>query len=112
MMILTDKTLELFKDNNSKFNLFAIGVGNNFDEYLIKKAGYYGKGNSNFCRDMNELNSIIAREINNANNSWVTDFKINCCLDNENIMKKPEIKQIIKNGNILNFKYIIPRKKN
>ena len=105
-----DKTLELIKNNNSTFNVFAIGIGNSFDEYLIRTAGCYGKGSSNFCRDMNELNSIIAREINNANNSWVTDFKINCSLDNENILKKPEIKQMIKNDDILNFKYIIPRK--
>ena len=105
-----DKTLELIKNNNSTFNVFAIGIGNSFDEYLIRTAGFFGKGSSNFCRDMNELNSIIAREINNANNSWVTDFKINCSLDNENILKKPEIKQMIKNDDILNFKYIIPRK--
>ena len=105
-----DKTLELIKGNNSKFNIFAIGIGNDFDEYLIKTAGYYGKGSYNYCRDMNELNSIIAREINNINNSWVSNFKINCNLDNENILKKTENKQIIRNGDILNYKYIIPRK--
>ena len=106
-----DVTLELIKNNNSKFNIFAIGVGKNFDEYLIKTAGYYGKGSYNYCRDMNELNSIISREINNANNSWVSDFKIICNLDNENIIKKTEINQMIKNDDIINCKYIIPRKK-
>ena len=106
-----DVTLELIKNNNSKFNIFAIGVGKNFDEYLIKTAGYYGKGSYNYCRDMNELNSIISREINNANNSWVSDFRIICNLDNENIIKKTEINQMIKNDDIINCKYIIPRKK-
>ena len=56
-----NKTLELIKENNSKFNIFAIGVGDKFDEFLIRKAGFYGKGSSNYCRDMNELNSIISR---------------------------------------------------
>ena len=56
-----NKTLELIKEKNSKFNIFAIGVGDKFDEFLIRKAGFYGKGSSNYCRDMNELNSIISR---------------------------------------------------
>ena len=86
-----ENTLELIKKNNSRFNIYAIGIGNGFDEYLIKTAGYYGKGSYNYCRDINELNSVIAREINNVNNSWVSDFKINCSLDNENILKKTEI---------------------
>ena len=106
-----ENTLELIKENNYKYNIYAIGIGNNFDEYLIKTAGYYGKGSYNYCRDMNELNSIISREINNANNSWVSDFKIICNLDNENIIKKTEINQMIKNDDIINCKYIIPRKK-
>ena len=36
-----NKTLELIKENNSKFNIFAIGVGDKFDEFLIRKAGFY-----------------------------------------------------------------------
>ena len=105
-----ENTLELIKENNYKYNIYAIGIGNNFDEYLIKTAGHYGKGSYNYCRDINELNSVIAREINNMNNSWVSDFKINCSLDNENLLKQTEIKQIIKNNEIINSKYIIHRK--
>ena len=104
-----DKTLELIKANNSRFNIYAIGIGNNFDEYLISKAGFYSRGSSNYCRDMNELNSIIAREINESNNPWVSNFNITCSLDNENILKKAKIEEVIKN-NIFNFTYIIPRK--
>ena len=105
-----DKVLELIKANNSKFNIIAIGIGSNFDEYWIKNAGLYGKGSSNYCRDMNELNSIIAREIENSFNSYVSSFEITCCLDNENILKKTKIEEPIKNNDILNFTYIISRK--
>ena len=105
-----DKVLELIKTNNSKFNIISIGIGNNFDENLIKNAGFFGKGSSNYCRDMNELNSVVVREICNSNNSFVSDFEIKCSLDEENILKKTKIEEPIKNNDIINFTYIISRK--
>ena len=31
-----EKTLNFIKNNNSKFHIFSIGIGNSFDEKLIK----------------------------------------------------------------------------
>jgi uncharacterized protein YegL len=58
--------LELIEKNSNKFTVYSIGIGNSFDEDLIKNAGVIGKGNYNFCKDLNNLNSIIASEINKA----------------------------------------------
>ena len=61
-----DETLSLIEKNNSKYMSFSIGIENYFDEDLIKIAGIIGKGNYNFCRKLEGLNSIIASEINNT----------------------------------------------
>ena len=105
-----ERTLDTIKSNNSKFRIFSIGIGRDFDEDLIKRAGLLGKGGYNYCKEISELNSVIAKEINNVNNPWISQFKLNCDLDNENMIKKTEAPDLIKNNDIINFHYIIPRK--
>ena len=104
-----EETLNLIKENNSKFRIFSIGIGYDFDEDLIKKSGKYGKGGYNLCKDIDKLNSIIAKEINNVNSPWISDFKLNCSLDNENFINI-EMPDLIRFEDINNFHYIIPRK--
>ena len=50
-----DGVLNLIENNNSKYRIFSIGIGNDFDEDLIKNAGIIGRGNYNFCPDLNKL---------------------------------------------------------
>ena len=38
-------TLSIIEKNNNKFSIYSIGIGNDFDEDLIKNAGIIGKGN-------------------------------------------------------------------
>ena len=104
-----EKTLDFIKNNNSKFRIFSIGIGNSFDERLIKESGLYGRGGYNFCRKLYGLNSIIAKEINNVNNLWISNFKAKCNLDNDNICET-KMPEIIMQNDIVNLNYIIPRK--
>ena len=105
-----ERTLDTIKSNNSKFRIFSIGIGRDFDEDLIKRAGLLGKGGYNYCKEISELNSVVAKEINNVNNPWISLFKLNCDLDNENMIKKTEAPDLIRINDIINFHYIIPRK--
>ena len=57
-----DNVLKLIEQNNSKYTIYSIGIGNDFDENLIKNADIIGKGNYNFCKDLDNLNSIIVSE--------------------------------------------------
>ena len=105
-----ERTLDTIKSNNSKFRIFSIGIGRDFDEDLIKRAGLLGKGGYIYCKEISELNSVVAKEINNVNNPWISLFKLNCDLDNENMIKKTEAPDLIRINDIINFHYIIPRK--
>ena len=105
-----DKTLKLIEKNSQNFTIFSIGIGGNFDEDLIKNAGILGKGNYNFCKDINKLNSIIAQEINAAISPFVTNLNITTSLDKENIIKNNIIPNIMRDNEIINLKYIINNK--
>ena len=98
--------LDLIESNNSKFAVFSIGIGNNFDEDLIKNAGIVGKGNYNFCKNLDKLNSIIASEIYKCCNPFISDLEIKCSLDNKNKFKN-NIRNIIRANEIINLNYII-----
>ena len=60
------EVLEIIEQNNSKYKIFSIGIGYFFHKDLIKNAGVIGKGNNNFCKELNGLNANIASEINKA----------------------------------------------
>ena len=67
-------TLSLIEKNNHKFSIYSIGIGNYFDQDLIKNAGILGKGNYNFCNDIKGLNEIIATEISMATYPFIFNF--------------------------------------
>ena len=99
--------LELIEKNSNKFTVYSIGIGNSFDEDLIKNAGVIGKGNYNFCKDLNNLNSIIASEINKATCSYISNLQIKTNLDEKNILKNLPIPNILRDNSIVDLYYII-----
>ena len=64
-----EDTLAIIEKNSNKYSVYSIGIGNDFDEDLIKNAGILGKGNYNFCKNINGLNEIIATELSNTSNA-------------------------------------------
>ena len=101
------ETLALIEKNNLKFKIYSIGIGNSFDEDLIKNAGIIGKGNYNFCKNLDNLNSIIASEINAATSPYINNIKIKTNLEDKNIIKNKEIPNVLRNNEIIKLYYII-----
>ena len=99
--------LNLIEQNSSKFMLHSIGIGEDFDEDLIKNAAILGKGNYNFCKDINNLNNIIASQINKVTSSYITNLEIKTNMDNKNIIKNSTLPNIIRNNSIINSYYIL-----
>ena len=102
-----EKGLNLIEQNSSKFILNSIGIGDDFDEDLIKNAAILGKGNYNFCKDINNLNNIIASQINKVTSKYITNLQIKTNMDNKNIIKNSTLPNIIRNNSIINSYYIL-----
>ena len=100
------ETLDLIEKNSNEFFIYSIGIGERFDEDLIKNAGVIGKGNYNFCKDINGLKEVIAKEVNNASMEYYTDFIIK----SENLSEKDNNINVLRKNKIYNFEYIIKGK--
>ncbi len=71
-----EDTLTIIEKNSDKFSIYSIGIGNDFDKDLIKNAGIIGKGNYNFCSNIECLNEVIATEVCNSCAPYKSDFSI------------------------------------
>ena len=102
------QTLEIIEKNNNKFQIFSIGIGENFDEDLIKNAGVIGRGNYNFCKELDKLNSIIVSEISKCCSPFLSNVKLDCNLDNKNIDNI--IPNILRYNDSINLYYMTSKK--
>ena len=108
-----NKTLQIIDKFSSKFSIFSIGIGDSFDQELIKNAGILGKGGYNFCKNLNNLNSIIIKEINKVVRPFIADFSMKCSLDNTSIYSTNDnIPKIFRKNQLINFGYITKDKYN
>ena len=105
-----ENTLEIIEEYSSKFSIYSIGIGDDFDQDLIKNAGIIGKGGYNFCQNLDNLNTIIVSEINKAINPYIQNLSIKTSLDDNNILKLYDIPEIIRSNQIINIGYITENK--
>ena len=104
------RTLDLIYNNSSKYSIYSIGIGKYFDEDLIKNAGIIGKGGYNFCKDMEQINSTIVKEINKATSHFCSDINIKTSLDDKNLVKNKLIPNVLIDNQNINLYYIINNK--
>ena len=103
------KVIDIIEKNNEKFKIYSIGMGNKFDEDLIKAAGSIGKGTYSFCKDLKFLNSIVIKGLINAATSFVTGFELENNLDDKNILKNCSYNSIIKDEELICEQYILSK---
>ena len=101
------QTLDLIYKNSSKYFIYSIGIGNYFDEDLIKNAGIIGKGSYHFCKELETINSTIVKAIRNSIMPYCENLNIKSSLDNENLIKNESVPDIIVDNQIINLNYII-----
>ena len=105
-IINKDETLKLIEKNRNNFSVYSIGIGNSFDKDLIKNAGILGGGNYNFCKKLDELNSVIASEITEAISPYISKINIETSLDEKDTIKFNKIQNIIRKDEIINLNYV------
>ena len=103
------QTLDLIYKNSSKYYIYSIGIGNNYDKDLIKNAGIIGKGGFNFCKDLEQINKIIVNEINKSISSFYSNINIKTSLDAKNLVNN-SIPNIMRDNENINLNFIIDNK--
>ena len=100
-------TLSLIENNNDKYFIYSIGIGSYFDKNLIKNAGVIGRGSYNFCKNIENLNEVIASELNKALNPYFTDIQINSFLDDKKNVVRNKLPDLIKSNEVINLLFIV-----
>ena len=104
------ETLTLIENNSNQFSVYSFGIGNDFDEDLIKNAGIVGKGNYSFCKNIEGLNQIIVSNLNDICTSFINNFEINSNLDSINLYNTRNKDTVMKQNKIYRFGYITNEK--
>ena len=110
-----EKCIELISNNSSKFRVHALGMGNSFDEVLIKQCGKLGKGSSSFVKEIEKINSVVIDTLNQGLRPYITDLKFE--FENykdeisKNIIAVNPINNFVYQNEIMNYSFILPDNK-
>ena len=110
-----EKCIELISNNSSKFRVHALGIGNSFDEVLIKQCGKLGKGSSSFVKQLEKINSVVIDTLNKGLRPYITDLKFE--FENykdeisKNIIAVNPINNFVYQNEIMNYSFILPDNK-
>ena len=73
----TEECLDLIEKNNNFFTLHAVGLGENLNQYFIRRAGYLGKGGYNFVFKIKDLKNVLIHSIYYLTRDYLSDIFLN-----------------------------------
>ena len=99
-----EESLDMISKLKNDFSIYSFGLGNYYDENLVKNIGIKAKGEYNFCKDMKDLKEILIFKISNiCRNLFIKDIKINSSFDGFNIYNVLDIKEKSVKNNLYRF---------
>ena len=117
IILLTDGEVEnknrcfnLIKENCDMFKVHSIGIGNEFDEELIKSCGIYGKGSFNFVKNLDNINSVVIKILKKCIQPYLYDIKFTLLNNNkkkENNIIFSKNEDFVYQDEIINYSFIL-----
>jgi len=117
IILLTDGEVEnknrcfnLIKENCDMFKVHSIGIGNEFDEELIKSCGIYGKGSFNFVKNLDNINSVVIKILKKCILPYLYDIKFTLLNNNkkkENNIIFSKNEDFVYQDEIINYSFIL-----
>ena len=107
-----EECINLISNHSSKFRVHALGIGNSFDEVLIKQCGKLGKGSSSFIKDIEKINSAVINTLNKGLRPYITDLKFE--FENykdeisTNVISVNPLNNFTYQNEIMNYSFILP----
>ena len=92
------------------FKVHSIGIGNEFDEELIKSCGIYGKGSFNFVKNLDNINSVVIKILKKCILPYLYDIKFTLLNNNkkkENNIIFSKNEDFVYQDEIINYSFIL-----
>ena len=118
IFILTDgytenkqKALDLIANNNSRYQIYAYGIGNDFDQDFIRTAGECGFGSYKFIENIENLSIIINEQLKKCMRSYYDKVKFNVEKKNNNeLIYEFYRNEFILENQLVNYSFIMKGK--
>ena len=118
IFILTDgetmdkeQVLNIIEKNNSKYQVYANGIGNDFDYDFIRTAGECGFGASKFINDIENLSAVINEQLRKCMRSYYDKVKFQVEKNNNNeIIYDFYRNEFILENQLVNYSFIMKGK--
>ena len=103
--------LNLIEKNNSKYQVYANGIGNGFDPDFIRTAGECGFGSSKFINDIDNLSVVINEQLRKCMRSYYDKVKFKVEKNNNNeILYDFYRNEFILENQLVNYSFILKGK--
>jgi len=120
IFILTDgytenkqKALNLIEINNSRYQIYAYGIGNDFDKDFIRTAGECGFGSYKFIENIENLSIIINEQLKKCMRSYYDKVKFNVeKKDNNELIYEFYRNEFILENQLVNYSFVMKGKTN
>jgi hypothetical protein len=89
----TEECLELIEQNNNLFTLHAIGIGENFNQDFIRRAGYVGKGGYDFVKNLSNIEEVLSNSATNLMRDYLSNVFVILIDIGQEVTKKNSIKK-------------------
>ena len=112
----TEECLELIEQNNNLFTLHAIGIGENFNQDFIRRAGYVGRGGYDFVKNLSNIEDVLSNSATNLMRDYLSNvFVILIDIGQEvtkKIVLKSEDSHFIRQDEIFTMIFTVKEKMN
>ena len=117
IFILTDgytdykqKILNIIEKNNSKYQVYAYGIGNDFDQDFIRTAAECGFGSYEFINDISNLSVVINGQLSKCMRVYYDEVKFNVEKNNKEILYDFYRNEFILENQLVNYSFIMKGK--
>ena len=117
IFILTDgytdykqKVLNIIEKNNSNYQVYAYGIGNDFDQDFIRTAAECGFGSYEFINDISNLSVVINEQLSKCMRVYYDKVKFNVEKNNNEILYDFYRNEFILENQLVNYSFIMKGK--
>ena len=110
--LFRERALNIIEKNNSKYQVYAYGIGNDFDKDFIRTVGDCGFGSYKFINDIRNLNTVINEQLSKCMRVYYDKVKFTVENNDNEIIYDFYRNDFMLENQLVNYSFIMKGKVN
>ena len=110
--LFRESVLNIIEKNNSKYQVYAYGIGNDFDKDFIRTVGDCGFGSYKFINDIRNLNTVINEQLSKCMRVYYDKVKFTVENNDNEIIYDFYRNDFMLENQLVNYSFIMKGKAN